>query len=201
MSDVYDFEFIFINDGSSDDTFNKLKTNQDNNMVKVLNFSPNFGKENAMLAGLDYASGDASIFIDADLQMPIKYINEMLMFWQEGYKLVLTYKSNRNKGLKSKLASSYYDVFNKISDHQILKDALDLQLMDKSVVEIMTSISERNRFLKGIMGFIGYNYKVIPVEITERKEGNLHLMVLEHYFLTIIYLFTIHYYKYFNYGN
>lgn len=170
-SDVYDFEYILVNDGSKDNSFNVLKEFTDDSHVKIINFSRNFGKEAAILAGLDHAKGDASIIIDADLQMPISYIDEMLMFWQEGYKLVLTYKTNRDKGLKNKMASKYYDVFNKLSDHHIIKDALDFQLMDKSVVKTIVCMRERNRFLKGITGFIGYNYKIIPVEIVERESG------------------------------
>lgn len=169
--DVYEFEYILVNDGSKDNSLQILKKYQNDSHVKIINFSRNFGKEAAILAGLDHTSGDASIIIDADLEMPISYIDEMLMFWQEGYKLVFTYRSNRKTNFKSNMASKYYDVFNKMSDHDIIKDALDFQLMDKSVVKTITSMRERNRFLKGITGFIGYNYKAISVEIVDRESG------------------------------
>lgn len=169
--DLYNFEYLMINDGSNDKTFDKLKTYQDNKQVKIINFSRNFGKETAMLAGLDYASGDATIIIDADLQMPLSYVSEMLLYWQEGYKLVLSHKEVRKQSLKGKMASKYYDVYNKISKHKINKDALDFQLMDREVVKVLTSIRERNRFLKGLTGYLGFKNISIPVQIEDRTQG------------------------------
>ncbi|MDF9866679.1 glycosyltransferase involved in cell wall biosynthesis [Bacilli bacterium PM5-3] len=169
---AYDFEFVFVNDGSKDQTLNILKTlARSDNRIKVVDFSKNFGKEAAILAGLDYASGEAAIIIDADLQMPVTKIKDLIELWQEGNKLVLTYKNERKKGLKSFLATKYYDVYNYLSDDKIIKNALDFQIMDREVIDVICSMRERSRFFKGITGFIGYNYKMIPIEINDRTSG------------------------------
>lgn len=168
----YIFEFIFVNDGSKDKTIDILKEEAKNNdKVKVIHFSRNFGKEAAMLAGLDYAKGDASIIVDADLEMPLHYILEMLEAWEKGYKLVLTYKANRKKGLSSSLASKFYDVYNKLGDSNILKDALDFQLMDREIVSIISRMREKSRFLKGLTGYLGFDYYVIAVDVVARTSG------------------------------
>lgn len=167
----YKYEYLFINDGSQDQTLDKIKEHKKNKEVKYLDFSRNFGKEAAILAGLDYAQGDAAVVIDADLQMPIRYIGQMIAAWEKGNKLVLTHRTNRNTNLKSKLAQQYYKVFNKMSDTKILIDALDFQLMDREVVDVITKFRERTRFFKGISGYIGFDYVVIPVENAERQHG------------------------------
>jgi glycosyltransferase involved in cell wall biosynthesis len=168
----YNFGFIFINDGSSDNTIEILReVALKDERISVIDFSRNFGKEAAMLAGLDYSTGDASIIVDADLEMPLKYIIDLLKAWESGYKLVLTYRSNRKKGLSSSFASKFYDVYNDISDSKILNDALDFQLMDHELVMVMKSMREKTRFLKGLTGYLGYNYKVIPVEMVTRTYG------------------------------
>lgn len=167
----YKYEYLFINDGSQDKTLAKIKKHTKDKKVKYLDFSRNFGKEAAILAGLDYATGDAAIIVDADLEMPIRYVNDMIGLWEEGNKLVLTYRSNRRSNLKSKLAQKYYKVFNKMSDTKILIDAMDFQLMDREVVDVIVKFRERTRFFKGISGFIGYDYAVIPVKSVVRQHG------------------------------
>lgn len=189
----YRFEYVFVNDGSKDKTLEKLiKVSEKDYRVKVVDFSRNFGKEAAILAGLDYCSGDAAVIIDADLQMPVKYIIDLIDLWSQGNKLVLTYKSNRNKKLKSKLASKYYDFYNGISEAPILKDALDFQIMDREVVNVICSIRERARFFKGITGFIGYDYKVIPVEIAQREHGESDFSGIKGLFSYAFKSFAIH---------
>lgn len=167
----YRYEYLFINDGSDDDTLHMIQKHTKDKKVKYLDFSRNFGKEAAILAGLDYASGDAAIIIDADLEMPIRYINDMIKLWEDGNKLVLTYRKKRNKNLKSKLAQQYYKVFNRMSNTKILIDAMDFQLMDREVVDVITKFRERTRFFKGISGYIGYDYAVIPIEPGVRQQG------------------------------
>lgn len=167
----YDFEYIFINDGSTDNTVAKIKELQPSNRVKLLDFSRNYGKESAILAGLDNSTGDAAIIIDADLQMPVSYIIDMIEKWENDVKLVLTTKSRRPHGLKSLLAKKYYKVHNSVTKTNILQDALDFQLMDRQVVESLLLFREKTRFFKGITGTIGYDYEVIQIEIEERKNG------------------------------
>lgn len=167
-----DFDYIFVNDGSKDLTSSKIQEISSDIRVKLLDFSRNFGKEAAILAGLDYTTGDAAIVIDADLQMPVHYLNDMIKYWMEGYKLVLTYKKSRRVGLKSYLAKKYYHVYNKITNVEILPDALDFQLMDKEVVNIFVNFREKKRFFKGITGLVGFDYKSISVEIDDRVHGS-----------------------------
>ncbi|MDR1781726.1 MAG: glycosyltransferase family 2 protein [Bacilli bacterium] len=167
-----ELEIIFVNDGSVDKTIEVInKVIKNDSRVKALDFSRNFGKEAAILAGMDYCEGDAAIIIDADLQMPIHYINDLIKLWHDGNKLVLTYKTKRSEGFKSKLAAKYYDVYNKMSNDKILNDALDFQIMDREVIDVICSMRERVRFFKGLTGYVGYKYQIIPINIEERKEG------------------------------
>lgn len=165
------WEFIFVNDGSKDETVSKIKHLSSDKRVKLINFSRNFGKEIAMIAGLDHTVGDAAVIIDADLQMPIHYINQFIDEWNKGTKLVLSKKQSRKKGIKSKLASKYYNVYNSMTDDKILKDALDFQLMDRQIIDEICKIREIRRFFKGITGYLGYEYTLIEIEIKDRHDG------------------------------
>lgn len=169
--EAYAYSYLFINDGSSDNTIGKLNELSSDKKVKIIDFSRNFGKEAALLAGLDNSNSDAAIIIDADLQMPIKYINELIVEWEKGHKLVLTHKKSRAKGLKNSLAQNYYKVYNKFSNTNIIVNALDFQLMDREVVQVLCQFREFNRFFKGLTGYIGYDYSIVEVEIVERNAG------------------------------
>lgn len=168
----YEFKYLFINDGSKDLTKDEVKKLRPKNRVKLLDFSRNYGKEAALLAGLDYSDADATIIIDADLQMPVAYILEMIEKWENGTKLVLTSKARRSRGLKSFLAKKYYMVHNSVTHTNILQDALDFQLMDRQVVNSLQLYREKTRFFKGITGSIGYDYEVIKIEIKDRENGS-----------------------------
>lgn len=164
------FNYVCINDGSTDKTLEKLKEIK---KIHTINFSRNFGKESAILAGLDYSDfADAAIVIDADLQMPVNIINELVQKWNEGYKLVLTTRKSRKKGFKQYLAKKYYTIYNNITNLKIEQNALDYQLMDKNVIKIITSYREYNRFFKGISGEIGFKRYVIDVEMIDRVHGD-----------------------------
>lgn len=165
------YEYIFVDDGSTDQTVAEVKRIATDKRVKLVSFSRNFGKEQAMIAGLDYSTGDAAVIIDADLQMPVSYINQFILDWQAGFKLVLSVRSNRSNSLKAKLASKYYQVYNKMTDDKILKDALDFQLMDRTVIDEICKMREANRYFKGMTGYIGYNYKLVEVEMRDRTSG------------------------------
>ena len=168
---TYDLEYIFINDGSKDETTKEIKDISCDKRVKMIDFSKNFGKEAAIMAGLDASVKDAAIVIDADLQMPVKYIYDLIEEWENGFKLVLTYKESRRKGLKSFLARKYYTVYNNITNGDILPDALDFQLMDREVIDTICSFREKNRFFKGLTGLIGYDFTAIPIVIEKRTAG------------------------------
>lgn len=165
------WEFIFVNDGSEDNTVAKVKGIAADKRVKLVDFSRNFGKEIAMIAGLDYATGDAAVIIDADLQMPVRYINDFIDEWNNGTKLVLSKKQGRTKGLKSKLSSKYYTVYNSMTNDKILKDALDFQLMDRQIIDDICKMRELRRYFKGITGYVGYKYSIIEIEIDKRNSG------------------------------
>ena len=188
-----DFEIIFVNDGSKDDTLSLLREiSKSDSRVKVVDFSRNFGKEAAVLAGLDHSTGDATIIIDADLQMPVDKIKDLVELWLEGNKLVLTHRLERVGGIRNNLSMKYYDIYNYISHDKILKNALDFQIMDREVVDVICSMRERARFFKGITGFIGYDYKVIPVEIKERIAGQSSFGGLKGLFNYAFRSFAIH---------
>ncbi|WP_423364092.1 glycosyltransferase family 2 protein [Mycoplasma sp. P36-A1] len=166
------FEYLFVNDGSKDKTVKIIEDlSKVDKKVKLVNFSRNFGKDSAMIAGLDFCLGDAAIVIDADLQMPVSSINELVFHWLNGEKLVLTYRSNRSGGIKSKLATKYYDLFNKMSKTKIHKDAMDFQIMDREIIDIITGMREKTRYFKGMTGYLGYSPRIIPVEIVDRNAG------------------------------
>lgn len=170
--DGLEYEYLFVNDGSKDKTaeiVNELTKTEPR--VRLIDFSRNFGKEAAMIAGLDNCIGDAAVIIDADLQMPVHYINDLVKYWQHGEKLVLTYRDNRETGLKSQMASKYYDFFNNLSKTQIVKDALDFQIMDREIIDIICNMREKNRFFKGMTGYLGFSPRIIPVTMEERHAG------------------------------
>ncbi len=168
----YDFKFIFVNDGSKDTSHEKILNIKDQR-VEYLKFSRNFGKEAAIVAGLDRAkNSDAATVIDADLEMPIKYIKDMIKIWEEGNKLVIAKKSKRNiSKVKSFLAKKYYVIFKKITKQDIVQDALDFVFMDKQVIEEVVKQREQSRFFKGIISSIGFSYKTIDIKISQRTSG------------------------------
>lgn len=131
----YNFKIIFVNDGSSDNSHKNILQIKDEKL-SYLKFSKNYGKEAALIAGIDYAkkiNSDACIIIDSDLEMPIKYIKDMIDLWEKNIKLVITKRvSKRNTSkIKTFLAKKYYELFKKITKQNIVQDALDFGLMDK----------------------------------------------------------------------
>lgn len=171
----YDYEFLFINDGSKDDTLKILKNfSLNDSHVKYISFSRNFGKESAMYAGFCNASGDFVAVLDADMQDPPSLLPKMLEILESGeYDSVATRRQDR-KGepvLRSFFARKFYSVINKISDADIVDGARDFRLMKKEMVEAIVAMSETNRFSKGIFGWIGFKTYWLPYENTERIAG------------------------------
>ena len=168
--DNYTHEIIFINDGSKDKTLDILIgiANKDKT-VKVISFSRNFGHQCAVTAGLQYVTGDAIVIIDADLQDPPELIPEMLKLWEDGYEVIYGKRKSRKGESRFKLltASMFYRTLNALSDVDIPKDTGDFRLVDRKVVDVINSLPEHNKFLRGLFSWVGF--KQIPYEY-ERKE-------------------------------
>lgn len=170
----YEWEVLFINDGSKDNTLAVLYSirNQDNR-INVLDLSRNYGKEVAMLAGFDYVKGDAVIILDADLQDPPELIPQMLEQWEMGYDDVYA-KRNSRKGetfIKKKTSQWFYKILQKSTDIPIQLNTGDFRLLDKSCVEALKQIREANRYTKGMFSWIGYNKKEILFDRDPRAAG------------------------------
>jgi len=173
--DEISFEFIMIDDGSKDQTMVKIKElHALDSRIKYLSFSRNFGKEAAMYAGLKYASGDFVAIMDADMQDPPSLLPEMLNYIKnEQYDCVATKRSTR-KGepmIRSFFARLFYKIINKISKTEIVDGARDYRLMKRNMVDAILSMSEYNRFSKGIFGWVGFNTKWLAYENIERVAG------------------------------
>lgn len=168
------YEFLFINDGSTDNTLLKLVSYAHNdNKVKVINLSRNFGKEAALTAGIDYANGDVVVPIDIDLQDPPEVIIQFVERWKEGYDVVYGKRACRSSEnwRKSLSAGMFYKVFNRFSPVPIPENAGDFRLFDKRVVEILRKFPEKNRFMKGLFSWVGFNVISVSYERPERAEG------------------------------
>lgn len=158
----YKYELVFVNDGSKDKTLEELKKikNVKNVDVKILSFSRNFGKEAAMYAGLVEATGDYITIIDADLQQPVTLVISALNFLEENedFDSVAFYQKNRKEGfILNFFKKTFYNLINKISDVEFIEGASDFRVMRKNVVESIKTISEKNRFSKGIFSWVGFN--------------------------------------------
>lgn len=166
------FEFVLVNDGSSDDSHKRILELDDDRIVYI-RLSRNFGKEAAIIAGLDYAKdADAATIIDSDLQMPIRYIADMIENYENGIKLTICKKKARDtKNIKGFLAQKYYSVFSKMTKNNIVEDALDFVFMDNQVINEVRQNRESNRFFKGIIATVGFEYEVLEIEIDERESG------------------------------
>lgn len=166
----YDYEIIFVNDGSKDRTLEILEEiARKDEKVKVISFSRNFGHQAAVTAGLKEVTGDAIVIIDADLQDPPELIPDMLKYWEEGNEVIYGKRKTRKGESAFKLltAKMFYKTLNSLSDVEIPKDTGDFRLVDRKVVDVINSMPEHNKFLRGLWGWIGF--KQIPYEY-ERQE-------------------------------
>lgn len=171
------FETIYIDDGSTDKTLDKLKKlyEKDNKRVKVLSFSRNFKKEAAMLAGLEHATGEYTCIIDADLQQNPKYLLQMYDYLEknEDCDIVGMYMSNRideSKILKI-CKNAFYKVMNRLSEVQLEDAASDFRMFRANVRNAILNLPEKNRFTKGIFAWIGFNAKYLPYDVEPRGSG------------------------------
>ncbi|AZQ84272.1 glycosyltransferase [Colwellia sp. Arc7-635] len=168
------FEIVYINDGSTDDSWNimlDLESHYAN--IECINLSRNFGKEAAMTAGIDHAKGQAIVLLDADLQDPPELIPDMLAAWRQGYDVVNMRRSARLGESKFKCWSAhvYYRLLDYLSDVPLQKDVGDFRLLSRRVVEDIKQLSERSRYMKGILSWPGYKQTTISFERPERAAG------------------------------
>lgn len=170
----YDFEVLLVNDGSKDKTFEIMQElREKDKRFCYLNLSRNFGKETAMIAGLDYCKGDAVVIIDADLQDPPELIPEMIKYWEEGYDDVYAKRRSREgeTWLKKFTSKMYYRVLQGFTRIEIQKDTGDFRLLDRRCVEALKSMRENQRYTKGLFSIIGYNKKEILYDRDPRAAG------------------------------
>ena len=169
------FEFIFVDDGSDDKTLELLKKlSKDNDRIKFISFSRNFGKEAAIYAGLKNSSGDFIILMDADLQDPPSLLPQMYSFIKSGvYDCVATRRTSRKgePAIRSVFTQAFYKIINMISETKIVNGARDFRIMTRQMVNSILKLSEYNRFSKGIFSWVGFETKWLEYENIERHDG------------------------------
>lgn len=171
----YDYEIIFVNDGSSDGTQKKLELLASQHPeIKYLEFSRNFGHQPAVKAGMDYADGDAVISMDCDMQHPPELIKKLLQKWEEGYEIVYTirtYSENISYG-KKVTSNLFYEFISKVSDIEIEKGAgADFRLLDASVIRIIRNLNESDTFLRGLVKWVGFKQIGVSFDAADRHSG------------------------------
>ena len=169
-----DFELVYVDDGSSDVTVDLLRTIQSaDKHVRVVRLSRNFGHQLAVSAGLEHAAGDAVVIIDADLQDPPEVIPEMVARWRDGYHVVYGMRADRAGETAFKLwtAKLFYRFINRLSKVQLPLDVGDFRLLDRRVVDVLLSMPERDRFLRGMVSWIGFRQVAVMYRRAERHAG------------------------------
>jgi glycosyltransferase involved in cell wall biosynthesis len=169
----YEWEFLLVNDGSNDNTLQQMiRLRQTDDSFNYVDLSRNYGKEIAMMAGFDYATGDALIIMDADMQHPIDVIPEMLKYWEEGYDDVYAQRQgSKESWLKRETSHWYYKLLQSLTSVPIQKDTGDFRLLDRSCIEALKQMRETERNTKGMYSWIGFRKKGIYYQQKERQEG------------------------------
>jgi glycosyltransferase involved in cell wall biosynthesis len=168
------YEVIFVDDGCTDNTLELIKVqNKKNQSFNFISLSRNFGHQYALKAGMDYANGDCVISMDGDMQHPIKLVHEMINLWLKGNHVVYTIrKDDENISFfKKNSAWLFYSLINRISDVKIMKGTADFRLIDKKVLEIITSMNEAHLFLRGIVPWVGFQQIGLEYKANERFAG------------------------------
>lgn len=174
LTNKYDFEFLFINDGSLDGSLNQVKKIKlKDERIRYVDLSRNYGKEVAMAAGFDYALGDAVITMDIDLQHPPKIILKMIEEWEKGYQDIYGKRKERQgeSWLKKKTSSIYYDILEKVSKTPVLSGVGDFRLLDRICIDGIKKLRETQRYTKGLYMWIGYRKKEVLFDAEERYAG------------------------------
>lgn len=171
---MYDWEVLFINDGSKDNTLNIIKALRSADCrISYVNLSRNFGKENAMLAGFDYVTGDCMVIMDADLQDPPSLISQMLEYWEQGYQDIYARRANRGKEswLRKKLSLLFYKILDNSTRFDVLQNVGDFRLLDRQCIDALTQLRESERYTKGMFCWIGYRKKEVVFDRGNRIAG------------------------------
>jgi len=167
-------EIVYVDDGSSDQTPQLLRQLQENYpRVRVVSLSRNFGHQIAVTAGLEHSSGDAVVIIDADLQDPPEVIHEMIARWRDGYQVVYGLRAKRDGETTFKLwtAKIFYRLINRVAEVEIPLDVGDFRLMDRQVVDVLLAMPERDRFLRGMVSWIGFKQVAVIYDRAARHAG------------------------------
>ncbi|WP_174507969.1 glycosyltransferase family 2 protein [Klebsiella oxytoca] len=170
----YEIEIVFIDDGSTDSTLQVARTlASEDSLVKVISFSRNFGKEPALFAGIEFATGEAIIPIDVDLQDPIEVIPRLIEKWRNGADVVLAKRMDRSSdGLLKRISAEwFYRLHNKISSPKIEENVGDFRLMSRAIVENIKRLRERNLFMKGVLSWVGGKTEIVEYTRAERVAG------------------------------
>jgi glycosyltransferase involved in cell wall biosynthesis len=169
----YQWEFLLINDGSMDNTLQLIKELcKKDSHYHYIDLSRNYGKEIAIMAGIDYVNSDAIIIMDADMQHPIETISEMIKYWEEGYEDIYAQRQNSNEPWLKKITSKmYYRILQKSTDIPIQKDTGDFRLLDRKCVEALKKMRETDRNNKGMFSWIGFKKKGILYQQQDRQYG------------------------------
>jgi glycosyltransferase involved in cell wall biosynthesis len=169
-----DYEYLFVNDGSTDETLARLiELSAVNPRIRIINLSRNFGKEAGMTAGIDHVRGNVMIPIDVDLQDPPELIPDFVEKWRQGYDIVYGVRSSRDDDSMMKRASAgwFYDLFNRLSAVHIPDNAGDFRLIDERAIEVLRQLPERNRFMKGLFAWVGFHSIGVPYSRPARVAG------------------------------
>ncbi len=174
MKEQYQWEVLFVNDGSKDHTLEMIvQLRQQDNRINYVNLSRNFGKENAMLAGFDYVTGDCMVIMDADLQDPPQLIPQMLGYWEEGYQDIYAKRANRGQEtwLRKECSLLFYKILESTTRFDVLQNVGDFRLLDKVCIEALKKLRESERYTKGMFCWIGYRKKELVFDRGDRVAG------------------------------
>ena len=174
MKEQYQWEVLFVNDGSKDHTLEMIvQLRQHDNRINYVNLSRNFGKENAMLAGFDYVTGDCMVIMDADLQDPPQLIPQMLEYWEEGFQDIYAKRANRGKEswLRKKYSLLFYKILASTTRFDVLQNVGDFRLLDRVCIDALKKLRESERYTKGLFCWIGYRKKEIVFDRGDRVAG------------------------------
>lgn len=173
ISSTHQYEYVFIDDGSADDSKKIIQALPNQNKIILASFSRNFGKESAIYAGLSLCNGDAAIILDADLQHPVELILQFIEYWEQGYQMVYGVMTNRTheNRIKKSLSNNFYKLLDSLTETKIPKNAGDFRLVDKKVITALLSCKERNQFMKGLYNWVGFKSIAVPFSPNIRLAG------------------------------